>query len=89
MPTFLEFVKSHSTLENNTGAQDVFDFLNEPANIHNMIIFSNLGLPALSGLVSDLEKKFANDPDFPLSDFRHRQVVGKMIKYIFWFTFIK
>lgn len=68
--------------QNGTGAEKVFDFLCTPENIHGMIVMSDLGLPAISSVVKELEDKFKDLADFPLSDFRNRQLVGKMIKFI-------
>lgn len=66
----------------NSDAKAVFDFLCMPENIHNMIVMSNLGLPAISGLVKELETRFANSPTFPLTEGTNRQLVGKMAKHI-------
>lgn len=66
----------------NLDAQNVFDFLCIPENIYSMIIFSELKLPAISGIVGELESKFANVPQFPLTDHRNRQVVGRMARFV-------
>ena len=84
MLNYQDFCNSF-TFKNCTGnldAQNVFDFLCLPENIHNMIIFSELKLPAISGIVSQLESQFANAPQFPLTDHRNRQVVGRMVRFI-------
>lgn len=78
---FHDFIQPGSKYDT-IGAKKVFDFLAEPANIHNLVIFSELNLPALSGLVFVLEEKFGNEATFPLTDFRNRQLVGRMTKYI-------
>lgn len=84
--TYQDFCnKSNSNLISNTDAQNVFSFLSEPSNIHNMICFSQLELPAITGIVSTLEKNYANTANFPFTDFRNKQIVGKMIKYILSF----
>lgn len=80
MFNFTDFTSTD--LLNNSGASNVFDFLSEPLNIHSLIIFSDLGLPAISGIASTLEDNFSNDPTFPLSDFRNRQTTGRMVKFI-------
>lgn len=67
---------------NNIGCQSIFDYLSSPSTVNNMIIFSNVGLPALSGIAEHLESSYANDPDFPLSSHHNRKHVGKMVKYI-------
>ena len=60
----------------------VFDFLAFPETISKMINFSDLRLPALSGIVSTIEENFSSSKDFPLSNDTNRQVVGKMIRFI-------
>ena len=84
MLTYQDFCKSFAfkNCAGNTDAQKVFEFLCIPENIYSMIIFSGLKLPAISGIVSELESQFANVPQFPLTDHRNRQVVGRMAKFI-------
>ena len=86
MPTFsyVLFCSSFSfkNCAINADAQRVFNFLCKPENVHNMIIFSNLNLPAISGIAKELEKNFANSPQFPLTDRTNRQTVGRMVKFI-------
>lgn len=74
--------KYNQKLLNNVDAQNVFDYLATPSTIHNLMAFSEVGLPAISGIIPYLEGNFGNSPTFPLSDFRNRQTVGKMVKYI-------
>jgi hypothetical protein len=85
MPDFRTFVLgesvSQSLLENQDAAK-VFNFLAKPQTINNMIVFSDLRLPVLSGIVESLENKFENATDFTLKNDHNRQVVGKMIKFI-------
>jgi len=63
MPTFsyAGFCSSYSfrNSTNNTGAQAVFNFLCKPENIHSIIIFANLKLPVISGIVKELENNFS------------------------------
>lgn len=72
-------------LLNNPGARAVFNFLANPLNTYRMIMFSDLGLPALNGVASQLEDMFYDDVTFPLSEPKNRQIVGMMIKYIMGF----
>ena len=71
----------------NHAVEAIMDFLTEPAQINKMIVCTNLGLPALTGVVKELEEKFA-DSDFPLnhdgphSNSANRRNIGWMIKYI-------
>lgn len=83
MVTYDDFCKGSSgNWLVNADARAVFDFLCQPENIHRMIVMSELGLPALGGVVKTLESKFANIANFPLSNFTNRQTVGKMVKRI-------
>ena len=83
MMCYKDFCKKNSAkLKNNTDAEAVFDFLCNPKNINNMIVISNLGLPAISGIVKEIENKFGNAPAFPMTNFTNRQIVGRMVKYI-------
>lgn len=66
----------------NTDAQNVFNYLSQPENIYNMIVFSNVNLPAISGIVHSLENIFATTTDFPLTNPTNRQTVGRMVKFI-------
>lgn len=84
MLTYSDFCNSF-TFKNcvgNNDAKNVFDFLCRPENIYSMIIFTNLKLPAISGIVKDLENIFANAPLFSLTDHKNRQIVGRMAKFI-------
>ena len=84
--TFQDYCnKNNQNIINNIDAANLFKFLSTPANIHNMIIFCNLGLPAISGIVGELEHNYKNSSTFPISDYRNRQIVGKMVKYILSF----
>ncbi|MCM1315147.1 MAG: hypothetical protein NC205_08585 [Prevotella sp.] len=83
MISYVTLCKKTSTkLINNTDAKAIFDFLCIPENIHNMIVVSELGLPAISGIVKELEVKFENATAFLMDDAKNRQTVGKMVKYI-------
>lgn len=66
----------------NRDAMRVFDYLCRPETIHSMIVFSEVGLPAFSGIANRLEKDFADAPQFPLRKLPNRQVVGKMAKFV-------
>lgn len=72
---------SQDLLENRE-AELVFDFLALPETIAKMINFSDIRLPALSGIVETIEENFSTNKDFPLSNDTNRQVVGKMISFI-------
>ena len=84
MLTYPDFCNTFSfkNCKGNLDAQNVFDFLCKPENIYSMIVFSDLKLPAISGIVSHIEQNFANAPQFPLDDYKNRQTVGRMAKFI-------
>lgn len=84
--TFEEFSKKYNKkIIDNKGAEKVYKYLSQLHIIYNMTIFSDICLPAITGIVAELEKRFAYDPDFPLTDFKNRQTVGNMVKYILYF----
>ena len=66
----------------------IVDFLSSADSINKMIVVSDLGLPALTGVVKDLEEKFANCKGFPLNhnapnhNAPNRRSIGWMIKFI-------
>ena len=64
------------------GRRDVYDFLRGKENVSRMIHQTERGLPALIGVVEELEKQNEKQPDFPLLDYRNRQAVGRMVKNI-------
>lgn len=66
----------------NTDAINIFNYLIQPETIANMITFSNIGLPAISGIANTLETNFSNATNFPLSDFKNRQTTGRMVGFI-------
>lgn len=84
MLTYMDFCDSFKfkNCVGNSDAQAVFDSLCEPENIYNMMVFTKLKLPAISGIVKDLENKFSNSTLFPLTDYKNRQIVGRMVKFI-------
>lgn len=75
----------NKSLINNVTCKEIFLYLCKPETVVNMITFSSVGLPALSGIASYLEKNYASTPDFPLNDHRKRQVVGKLVRYVLSF----
>lgn len=66
----------------NKDARKVFDALCHPEAIHSMMVFSEVGLPAFSGIAKELERDFADAPQFPLRKLVNRQVTGKMAKFV-------
>lgn len=79
---------SKSKIDKSQDAFDIMDFLTSSDSVDRMLIMADLGLPSLSGVVSELEVKFGNSKDFPLNhtgegqNATNRQNVGRMIKFI-------
>ncbi len=82
---FIEKSRVSNDLEYNQDARKIFEFLSLSENVAEMIIFSNIGLPALSGTAFKLEDNFADTNDFPLSNNYNRTIVGRMVRYILSF----
>ena len=78
----------NSKIPRNHGSEAVFDFLSDPDNVNLMIAATQFNLPAITGVVRELEKRFGNDPDFPLNtdapnhNAPNRRNVGWMIRFI-------
>lgn len=66
----------------------IVDFLSSADSVNKMIVVSDLGLPALTGVVKELEERFANCKGFPLNhdapdhNAPNRRSIGWMIKFI-------
>ncbi len=86
-----QFLKTTNIPETpNHTVEHILEFLTLPESVNKMIIMSSLGLPSLSGVVKDLEKKFANS-DFPLGgkdraerikNAPNRRNVGWMVRFV-------
>lgn len=84
--TYIDFCNTNNkNIINNKEAQEVFKFLAKPINVLNMTAFSDVGLPAITGLVSKIEDDYENSTTFSILNHKNRQLVGKMIKYILSF----
>ena len=83
--TFMATTKIAET--KNKTVEKIMDFLTAPDSVKRMIDATEMGLPAVTGVVKQLEKKFANS-DFPLhkngehANSANRRNIGWMIKYI-------
>ena len=62
------------------GKEAVFEFLWKAENISRMIHMTERGLPALIGVVQELESKYAEQADFSLAVPYNRQIIGRMVK---------
>jgi len=82
-----DFFKS-SRIQHTLDSDAVMDFLSEPESVNQMIAMSKIGVPALAGVVRELENRFANCSDFPLnhnaanSNAPNRRNVGWMVRHI-------
>lgn len=72
----------------NSDTRAIMDFISLPESVNKMIIASEMGLPAITPIVKELEKKFENSKLSPLhhegknQNAVHRQNVGRMIKFV-------
>jgi hypothetical protein len=66
----------------NLAESKISEFLWKPENVNRMIVMSERKLPALTGIVEELESHFKNDPDFPLENPHYRRGVGRIIRQI-------
>jgi hypothetical protein len=83
---FSNYCKTNNQkLINNSDAADAFDYLSSPEIVANMIAFTGVGLPAISGIAKELEEKYNGTSSFSLENPHNRQQVGKMVKYILSF----
>lgn len=79
---------ARSKIEPNQDAQDIMDFLSSSENVNKMIVASDMGLPAITPVVAELERRFENCKLFPLNhegknqNAANRQNIGRMIKFI-------
>lgn len=76
-----------SSIENND-TRAIMDFLSLPESVNKMIVASEMGLPALTPIVKELEDMSRNFILSPLhhqgknQNAVHRQNVGRMIKFV-------
>jgi len=77
-----------SKIPQNPDSEAVMDFLSEPESVNQMIALTKMGLPALAGVVRELENRFANCSRFPLNhdaadaNAPNRRNVGWMVRHI-------
>ena len=79
------FIKS--SIDNND-TRAIMDFISSAQSVNKMIVASEMGIPAITPIVKELESKFANSYLSPLhhngknQNAVHRQNVGRMIKFV-------
>lgn len=82
-----EFFAS-SSIEQNEDTIKAMDFLASPKSVQKMLAATEKGFPALSGVVAELEEKFAFSEGFPLhhesadKNAKNRRNVGWMVRFI-------
>lgn len=83
--TFSNFCLTYNQkLATNPDAAKAFAFLASAESVANMMVFTQIGLPAISGLAHTLEITFDSNTQFNLENPHYRQMVGKMVKFIFF-----
>lgn len=71
----------------NRTVEKIMDYLCEPESVNAMILMTELGQPALSGVVKKLEEQFGNS-DFPLhhegphANSANRRDIGWMVRFV-------
>ena len=84
--TFANFCNTYNQkLLTNSDAGKAFLFLSDPYTISNLITFTDMKLPAISGVGAILEKTFNNTTTFTMENPHNRQMIGKMVKFILSF----
>ncbi|MDF2655304.1 MAG: hypothetical protein K0R19_1778 [Bacillota bacterium] len=77
-----------SSIPQNQDTVDIMDFLSDPESVNKMLIMSEVGLPALTGVVKHLEEQFGNCKLFPLnheakdSNAPNRRNIGWMVRFV-------
>ena len=77
-----------TSIPQNKDTEKAMDFLAHPRNVEKMIQATEMGNPALSAVVADLEKLFGDCEGFPLNhdaednNAQNRRNVGWMVRYI-------
>lgn len=82
-----EFFKG-STICRTEGVEKAIQFLSQPNNVAKMIAATEFNLPAITGIVKDLEDLFGDNQDFPLNldapnkNAPNRRNIGWIIRFI-------
>lgn len=79
---------TRSKIYPNQDAKNIMKFLSSSENVNKMIVASEMGLPAITPVVAELEKRFEDCELFPLNhegknqNAANRQNIGRMVKFI-------
>lgn len=82
-----DFFKN-SSIAQNLDTIKAMDFLSKPESVNKMIVMSEVGFPALTGVVKELEAQFGSCRLFPLNydaedaNAPNRRNVGWMVRFI-------
>lgn len=79
---FLDQQPIYSKYRNNNTAKQIYELLSNIQNIHAMLIASDSGVPALAASITEIERLFAKQKDFDLTDDFTKQALGAMVKTI-------
>lgn len=83
-----KYLKKTSLDNTNKDIIAIVDFISSAESINKMIVFSDMGLPAITGIVKELEDKFADCKGFPFNydalnrNAPNRRNIGWMIKFV-------
>lgn len=83
-----KYLKKTSLDNTNRDIIAIVDFISSAESINKMIVFSDMGLPAITGIVKELEDKFADCKGFPFNydalnrNAPNRRNIGWMIKFV-------
>ena len=76
-----------STIERNVSSETLLEWLSAPGTVNKMLVASEMGLPAITPIIKDLEDHF-DTPEFPLNtngdgnNAKYRRNVGWFIRYV-------
>lgn len=81
------YLQKTSLESSNEDLKKIVQFLSKPETVNKMIVVSELGLPAITAIVQELESDYADLPAFELNlnkkeNAANRRTVGWIIKYI-------
>jgi hypothetical protein len=79
---FISKNPKYKKFETSTNARNVYEFLSEAESIEKMISANTNSKPALFGVQSYLETKFAGHSDFNFTEGFAKQCVGSMVRTV-------
>lgn len=88
MRRITEKFKESTSIDVNEDVINAFEFIAAPDSVIEMISATLVGKPALSAIVNELEKRYANAPGFPLNhnapdkNAKNRRNIGWMVRFV-------